>query len=125
MNIRFGASSLSGILQIRRHAVVAQVSQRMAARTIVHEVARTALQGLHVPDVRAGMQQRDFPFLGHDRDARQGKSRQSGDRDQQRAPYHVSVTLSGTGFTRSNLVYQGISRKNAKYRTVQTLASSG
>ena len=31
------------------------------------------------------------------------------------------MTLSGTGFTRSNLVYQGISKKNAKYKNVQTL----
>jgi hypothetical protein len=35
------------------------------------------------------------------------------------------VTLSGTGFTRSNFVYQGISKKNAKYKMVHTLASIG
>jgi hypothetical protein len=35
------------------------------------------------------------------------------------------VTLSGTGFTLSNLVYQGISKKKAKYKTVQTFASVG
>jgi Na+/H+ antiporter NhaA len=34
------------------------------------------------------------------------------------------VTLSGTGFTLSIFVYQGISKKNAKYKTVQILASS-
>jgi cellobiose-specific phosphotransferase system component IIC len=35
------------------------------------------------------------------------------------------VTLSGTGFTLSSFVYQGISKKKAKYKTVQTLASVG
>jgi hypothetical protein len=35
------------------------------------------------------------------------------------------VTLSGTGFTLSNFVYQGMSKKNAKYRPVQIFASSG
>jgi hypothetical protein len=36
----------------------------VAARTIVHEIARAALQGLGVPDVRVRTQQCDFPFLG-------------------------------------------------------------
>jgi cellobiose-specific phosphotransferase system component IIC len=35
------------------------------------------------------------------------------------------VTLSGTGFTLSSFVYQGISKKKAKYKTVATLASVG
>jgi cellobiose-specific phosphotransferase system component IIC len=35
------------------------------------------------------------------------------------------VTLSGTGFTLSIFVYQGISKKNEKYKIVQTLANIG
>jgi hypothetical protein len=42
-----------GNLQVRRHAVVAQIFQRVAARAVVHEITRAALQGLDVVDVRA------------------------------------------------------------------------
>jgi hypothetical protein len=35
------------------------------------------------------------------------------------------VSLSGSGFTLSNFEYQGMSKKNAKYRTVQILANVG
>ncbi len=47
-------SSDFGDLQIRRHAVVAQVLERVAAGAIIHEIARAALQGLDVLDVRPG-----------------------------------------------------------------------
>jgi hypothetical protein len=39
--------------------------------------------------------------------------------------YACHVTLCGTGFTLSILVYQGISKKKAKYNVVQILASRG
>jgi hypothetical protein len=36
----------------------------MAARAVVHEVARAALQGLDVLDIRDRFQQRNFTFIG-------------------------------------------------------------
>jgi len=35
----------------------------MAAGAVVHEIARAALQGLDIVDVRAGVERRDFVFL--------------------------------------------------------------
>ena len=99
----------------------------MAARAIVHEIARAALQGLDVVDVRprecSSAISPSSASAGAEGNGKAGGKTAMRDRSQ--LLIMSRQTLSGTGFTRSNFVYQGISKKNAKYKIVHTLASIG
>jgi len=117
VNIKLPASSDSGILRSAAAGCSAHI-ERVATGAVIHEITRTALQRLELlmsaPDCSSGISPSSATRAA-------GKER---NRDQYPAFKHVRDPFRH-GFTLSNFVYQGISKKNAKYKTVQTLASIG
>src|SRR5690606_21413800 len=102
--------------------VVAHEAGRVAVQTVVHEQLRAVLQRGRVRAHRRTVQM-DRGGGAEGQRRREERCRREPLEGLDHAVTHLKVTLSGSGLHLSILVYHGISRKNAKYRTEQIWAA--